>query len=643
MDDRVKAQHVFLFGAILLGQAWYLQAQVPGILYHQGRLAVHGTNYHGSAFFKFALVNASGDFTYWSHNGTSLSGSEPAGNPIALSVTRGVFSVALGDVGVTNMTQSFPAGVFEHADVFLRIWVDDGVHGSQRLIPDHRIGASGYALVAGKALEPADRARTADAFAGQLVGDVGGGQTSTVVNRVGGVTASQVAGVVADADQATHKKVPGTLVRRDDTGNFSVGTVTGAFVGDGSGLTSLNPRNLAGPLPTALVESALPQGFTVASTVPQDEMLLSRGYRQIVSILAPPWSTCNLLNAPSPRSGHTSLWNGRLFLVWGGAIGLGAQYVNSGSMYDPEADRWSMISTVGAPDARANHSSVWTGIEMLVWGGQGAAGFLGSGGRFHPTTQTWKNMAAAGAPSPRAGHIMIWTGRRLLVWGGENTTGLLNDGALYDPAADTWAPLTLSGAPEPRTAASAVWTGNQVIIWGGQNSTGPLNTGAELFFAAQFSPVGWMPLSGVNAPSARRCHTAVWTGQKLLIWGGEKQNEPLADGAAYDPYNSSWETLPQVGAPSARFKHSAVWTGEEMFLFGGATGPADLGTGAAYNPFSRTWRSVNPSVNPLARRDGGLVWTGSDLLIFGGFADGQPVGSPQRLTPQPTWYLYRKL
>lgn len=30
----------------------------------------------------------------------------------------------------------------------------------------------------------------------------------------------------------------------------------------------------------------------------------------------------------------------------------------------------------------------------------------------------------------------------------------------------------------------------------------------------------WQTTSTANAPSARRYHTAVWTGQKMLVWGG---------------------------------------------------------------------------------------------------------------------------
>jgi hypothetical protein len=33
------------------------------------------------------------------------------------------------------------------------------------------------------------------------------------------------------------------------------------------------------------------------------------------------------------------------------------------------------MSTTGAPAARANHTAVWTGSEMIVWGGSGSSYF----------------------------------------------------------------------------------------------------------------------------------------------------------------------------------------------------------------------------------------------------------------------------
>jgi hypothetical protein len=56
--------------------------------------------------------------------------------------------------------------------------------------------------------------------------------------------------------------------------------------------------------------------------------------------------------------------------------------------YDPSTDSWTVTSTVNAPDARTSHTTVWTGSEMVVWGGIDQNFIeLNSGGRFNPSTE----------------------------------------------------------------------------------------------------------------------------------------------------------------------------------------------------------------------------------------------------------------
>ena len=49
-------------------------------------------------------------------------------------------------------------------------------------------------------------------------------------------------------------------------------------------------------------------------------------------------------------------------------------------------DNWNATSTNGAPDPRIYHTVVWTGTEMIVWGG-GAD--LNTGGKYNPSTDSW--------------------------------------------------------------------------------------------------------------------------------------------------------------------------------------------------------------------------------------------------------------
>jgi N-acetylneuraminic acid mutarotase len=84
-------------------------------------------------------------------------------------------------------------------------------------------------------------------------------------------------------------------------------------------------------------------------------------------------------------------------------------------------------------------------------------------------------MTTNSAPEPRQDHTAVWTGSQMIIWGGESTNVVFNDGGYYNPTANSWQSLTLSGAPEQRALHSAAWTGNEMLIWGGGNASHNLN------------------------------------------------------------------------------------------------------------------------------------------------------------------------
>src|SRR5438093_405990 len=81
-------------------------------------------------------------------------------------------------------------------------------------------------------------------------------------------------------------------------------------------------------------------------------------------------------------------------------------------------DTWTATSTTNAPAARENHTAVWTGSEMIVWGGEGSGGFLNTGGRYNPGTDSWTATSTTSAPAARTPQTAVWPGREMIVWGG---------------------------------------------------------------------------------------------------------------------------------------------------------------------------------------------------------------------------------
>jgi hypothetical protein len=57
-----------------------------------------------------------------------------------------------------------------------------------------------------------------------------------------------------------------------------------------------------------------------------------------------------------------------------------------GSRFDPATGTWSALpTTAGAPTPRQDHSAVWTGAAMIVWGGIiGGFEYVDDGNRWRP-------------------------------------------------------------------------------------------------------------------------------------------------------------------------------------------------------------------------------------------------------------------
>jgi N-acetylneuraminic acid mutarotase len=297
------------------------------------------------------------------------------------------------------------------------------------------------------------------------------------------------------------------------------------------------------------------------------------------------WKPVSETNAPSGRWGHAAVWTGREMLVWGGRSSFApSDHKNDGGLYDPATDTWRPMSTVGAPEARSQMAAVWTGEELLVWGGWADGGKCpASGGRYNPRTDTWKPLTMENAPVGRMEVTGVWTGREFLVWGGLLEGGKISagTGGRYDPERNTWQALPAEGAPLPTRGMQAVWTGEEMVVWSGSHLTGETQVNVGLKAGARFSPTTntWKPTTENGAPDGRLYYGAAWTGTEMVVWsGGDQEKGNISTGGRYNPATDSWQATAMNRAPSGRGISTAVWTGEGVLFFGGSTGGVE-----AYN------------------------------------------------------------
>ena len=270
-------------------------------------------------------------------------------------------------------------------------------------------------------------------------------------------------------------------------------------------------------------------------------------------------------------------------IVWGGVSSTGNAHTNTGGCYNPMTDQWSLTSTIDAPSARTSHTAVWTGVSMVVWGGwqnSYAGSEVATGGVYDPTADSWIPTTVDGAPQARYNHTMLWTGSRAIVWGGQGwawpNSVYFDSGGLYDPSTNSWSPTgSGSGHPAARALHTAIWTGTDMIVWGGRGASGSSvgNTGGR------YDPLtdSWTPTStGTNVPSPMSGHRAIWTGNEMIVWKGT--------GGRYDPAADFWQPMSATDGLVSRTGHTAVATGSEMIVWGGSNGAfvATYNDGGAY-------------------------------------------------------------
>ncbi len=328
------------------------------------------------------------------------------------------------------------------------------------------------------------------------------------------------------------------------------------------------------------------------------------------------WTPTTTVNPPDARALHTTVWTGSEMITWGGYNHVGI--LNTGGRYDPVQDAWTATNTVNAPTARVSHTAVWTGSEMVVWGGQ-APGLLNTGGRYNPATDSWAATSIVNAPTPRIQHTGIWSGEQMIVWGGRNGVSWFNTGGRYDPNTDAWTATSTVNAPEARWYHTVEWTGSAMIVWGGTNQTIYLNTGGR------YNPKtdSWTPTGLVNAPLGRVGHAAVWSATEMIVWGGTDSTfNDCNTGGRYNPSADSWMATSLDNAPSPRDSHTAVWTTEsEMLIWGGifCYPCMDFDSGGRYSPSTDSWIPTSTTNAPFPREDHTAVWTGSDMIVWGGY------------------------
>ena len=167
-----------------------------------------------------------------------------------------------------------------------------------------------------------------------------------------------------------------------------------------------------------------------------------------------------------------SVWAGDEMIVFGRVDKRGPHdeilsSSNVAAAYDPKGNTWRRLAApFSAQGYPGNWNAVWTGKEMIVLGDVNQA--------FDPEKNRWRRLPPA--PAGRAG-IAIWTGKELIEWGGGCCGDVSDDGAAYDPSTNKWRKIALPPVGGQQSPVGA-WTGKELVIFPGRDPDGEARSAA---------------------------------------------------------------------------------------------------------------------------------------------------------------------
>lgn len=380
------------------------------------------------------------------------------------------------------------------------------------------------------------------------------------------------------------------------------------------------------------VNGILPTGAVVATPNYNDLSLISKGFKLYGSLPGFTRYSSSLYNAPASSwavtyfEGDVSKYSPPSFdskdiMFWTDTV-LYLFADNSMYVYNPVSDVWRFLLTNPTSFlASAESKSIWTGTELIVWGGH-YTNSTNNGFRYNPVTNVWTAIPTSSQPEARGGFAMQLINNRIVIWGGLSSGGvLLNSGAMLNLGTNTWTTMSTTGAPSPRYNFASVANSiqNTLLVWGGQiSSTLGIVTGD----GARFDPLtnSWTAINTVGAPVERRFHSASWSGTEMIVFGGTNNDGTLNSGGKYNPVTNSWTSTSLTGAP-IRSSTSSIWTGSKLLISGGNTGNNSVGTPFAsdsylYDPIPNNWTPAG--VMGVSKGGHKSILAGNMILVFGG-------------------------
>jgi hypothetical protein len=332
---------------------------------------------------------------------------------------------------------------------------------------------------------------------------------------------------------------------------------------------------------------------------------------------------------PAPiadRIGAGAVWTGTEMIVWGGVTGKVVttpgpcdRCASDGAAYNPATGTWRVIAPAPAGvEGGGGAGVIWTGNEMVVWASNSPDGPAGAAA-YNPRTNSWRRLPA-GPLGKRELYVSVWSGKELIVIGGALGDTLATPlAAALDPEAGTWRLVPGLNRLTGLLPGPAVWDGHDVLVTAARCSTGTNISCRSIFLAYNPATDAVRELklpaysADFGADQAASLKPIGWTGTEVVFSTTVPGSVRLI---RYNPTTGVW-TKGAYAPCYIPFTHptQTAWLGNRYVAACGDDGLQ------IYSPATDTWtwRTLTPGPSPLTSLESSaIVWTGTDLIAWSG-------------------------
>lgn len=274
------------------------------------------------------------------------------------------------------------------------------------------------------------------------------------------------------------------------------------------------------------------------------------------------------------------VWTGKEMVVWGGSSQAGPPHLTGGAAFDPAGDEWRLLSP---PPLRGDQATraIWTGSHMVVVAEEATLAW-------EPVRDEWEVIGEGEAP-PLDPRMIVNLGSDVAMWSAEGIYRLDSRGA--------WRRLPDPRVGDPGLDGSVLRAIGSELFAIGQDGCDRI--------VARLRDGEWDRLTRISLdaspPMCGRPNQSAVVGKEIVFWddtsGGVVTYDPGSDTLT----ESSALPLPAMDAPPG-----------PLHLDSGFLVTADL-RGAIYDPDDDLWTRVDL---PGLGSDVDMVWTGEEVLMW---------------------------